>query len=228
MKQIKVIGVGGVTTSLLPFLARYLNFEAKDCRITLIDGDEFELKNASRQAFQEIGNKAKVKARELAHEFQKLSVRSVAEFVTPDNIERLICDGDIVLMGVDNHRTRKLVSDHCETLKDITLISGGNELTDGNVQVFIKKHGKEITVPITMFHPEIQDPEDKNPGEMSCQERAQQASSRQILVTNMGVAWLMFVAFWLSEQGKLDKLGEFYFDIIEGKVQRVDRKKAKG
>lgn len=228
MKQIKLIGVGGIGTSLLSGLCQYLNFDDSVIdryRVTLIDGDSFEEGNKSRQLFKEFGNKAKSKAEELAKEYGKLSFRAIAEFVKKDSIASMIEEGDIVLLSVDNHQTRNLVSEHCQTLSDIALISAGNELTDGNAQVYIRKEGKDITAPLTRFHPEIANPADRNPGEMSCAERAKMPSSRQIIITNMCAAWLMFRAFWLVEQGKTDKIGgESYFDVVEGKVQTMERR----
>ena len=224
MKSVKVIGVGGIGTALLPFLCRYLNFEGEKARVFLVDGDEFEKKNASRQSFKQIGNKARVKVRELASDFEHVSFRVIGEFVTPKNIGVVIKEGDIVFLCVDNHKTRKLVSDYCEKLNDITLISGGNELTDGNVQVYVKKSGLELSAPLAKFHPEIEAPGDKNPGEMSCGERSRIPSSRQIIVTNMVAASWMFAALWLIEQNNLDSIGELYFDIVQGRTQRIQRK----
>lgn len=231
MKSIKLIGVGGIGTNLLFFLCRHLNFRGSDTdiqgnsKLVLIDGDEFEPKNAERQDFVITGNKAKVKAEELAIKFKNISFRAVAEFITKDNISDLIDDGDVVFMAVDNHATRKLVSDYCRTLTDVTLISGGNELTDGNVQAYQRENGKDILRPITDFHPEIQKPADRSPGEMSCEERARTTGAKQILVSNVAAAWLMYLAFWLLEQGKINQLGEFYFDLLEDtKVQKQERR----
>ena len=82
-------------------------------RLVLIDGDEFEPSNASRMLFSSHGNKAAVVASELsgflADSF--LSVVAVEQFVTPENLPRLVREGDTVLLAVDNHATRKLVSD---------------------------------------------------------------------------------------------------------------------
>lgn len=224
MKNVKLIGVGGIGTSLLFFLSRHMNFKEDRAKLTLVDGDSFELKNAIRQDFSMIGNKAKVKAEELAKEFTNISIRAIPEFITKDNLPDVVLDGDIVLLAVDNHATRKLVSEYCQKLSNVVLISGGNELTDGNVQVYIRMGGKDITLPLTASHPEIQDPADRSPGEMSCEERAKQPGSRQILVANAGAAWLMYVAYWLYEEGKIDCLGEFYFDINEGKTIRLERR----
>ncbi len=224
MKSIKVIGIGGIGTNLLFLLCRHLNSQGES-RLFLVDGDEFESRNAIRQDFLKIGNKAKVKAEELANKFEDVSFRAIPDFVTEENIDSIVEEGDIVFMAVDNHATRKLISDHCQKLSNITLISGGNELTDGNVQTYIRCDGEDMTLPLTSFHPEIKNPTDKSPGEMSCEERAKQPGSRQILVANAGAAWLMYVAFWLYEEGEVDRIGEFYFDIMEEtKVQNRQRK----
>ena len=66
MLEIKAIGIGGIGCALLPFLCRYLQDSGDKARITLIDGDRFERGNAARQAFSGLGNKAEVKAGELA------------------------------------------------------------------------------------------------------------------------------------------------------------------
>ena len=223
MNQIKVVGVGGVGIALLSTLCRYLDHQEEKYRITLIDGDEFEPKNSNRQAFTTSGNKAKIKSQELGTEFKNLAFRPISEFLTPENIDDLIGEGDLIMSCVDNHDTRRLLSKHCESLDDAILISGGNELTDGNVQVFIRIGGKNKTSPLTKYHPEIENPEDKNPGELSCEERARLPESRQIIFTNMGVAWIMLSCFWLIEISELDRVGEHFFDIMLGKMQLVNR-----
>src|SRR3972149_885628 len=116
MLEIKVIGIGGVGCGLLPFLARYLNYQGEPARITLIDGDEFERANADRQAFGTLGNKAKVKATEMAREFQRVAFRAVPQYISEANITEHVQEGDTVFLGVDNHKTRKVVSDYCEKL----------------------------------------------------------------------------------------------------------------
>ena len=121
--DIKLIGVGGIGCALAPFLARYLQSErqvtGEDVRITLVDGDDFESKNATRQSFETLGNKAKVKAYELARSFAGLSFRAVPEFVTAANLPHLVKPGDLVFLAVDNHATRGAVSRHCEGLSEI-------------------------------------------------------------------------------------------------------------
>ncbi len=221
MSEIKVIGIGGIGCALLPFLARYLNFRGERARITLVDGDEFERANADRQAFRVLGNKAKVKAAELAREFQGLSFRAVPEYVTEANIAPCIQEGDMVFLAVDNHKTRKLVSDYCGKLATVTLISGGNDFTDGNVQVHIRRAGSDWTAPITRFHPEIEKPRDRSPAEMSCEELMERGA-HQLLFTNLAVASAMLNTFYSLREGKL-QYGEVYLDIVEGKSNPVKR-----
>lgn len=223
--DIKLIGIGGIGCALAPFLARYLQSERRatgdEVRITLVDGDDFESKNASRQSFETLGNKAKVKASELARSFPDLSFRAIPEFVTAVNLPHLVKSGDLVFLAVDNHATRGAVSRHCEELSDIALISGGNDFTDGNVQVYVRQDGRDITLPLTRFHPEIADPKDRSPAEMSCEELAAD-SAPQLLFMNFAVASAMLNAFYAWRSGRL-QYGEVYLDILEGRAQPAAR-----
>jgi molybdopterin/thiamine biosynthesis adenylyltransferase len=221
MLEIKAIGIGGIGCALLPFLCRYLQYSGDKARITLIDGDSFERANASRQAFTRLGNKAEVKARELAQEFENLSLRAASEFVTPENVSRLLREGDVIFLMVDNHASRKLVSGHAATLADVTLISGGNDFTDGNVQIYLRREGRDLTPSLSRYHPEIAQPQDRNPGEFSCEELMAQGAP-QLLFTNLMVASMMLNAFYAFTQGRLD-YSEVYLDILENLTRPVSR-----
>ena len=153
MLEIKAIGIGGIGCALLPFLCRYLQYSGEPARLTLIDGDRFEPGNAARQAFSHLGNKAEVKSRELAREFEALAFRSAPEYVTEDNVARLIGEGEMVFLMVDNHASRHLVSRHVSSLADLTLISGGNDEEDGNVQVYVRREGRDLTPSLARYHP---------------------------------------------------------------------------
>ena len=221
MLEIKAIGIGGIGCALLPFLCRYLQYSGDKARITLIDGDSFERSNAARQAFTRLGNKAEVKARELAQEFENLSLRAAPEFVTPENVSGLLKEGDIIFLMVDNHASRKLVSGHAATLADVTLISGGNDFTDGNVQVYLRRDGRDLTPSLSRYHPEIAQPQDRNPGELSCEELMAQGAP-QLLFTNLMVASMMLNAFYAFTQERLD-YSEVYLDILENLTRPVSR-----
>jgi molybdopterin/thiamine biosynthesis adenylyltransferase len=221
MLEIKAVGIGGIGCALLPFLCRYLQYSGEKARITLIDGDRFERANACRQAFGRLGNKAEVKARELSLEFENLSLRSWPEFVGPENVARLIQASELVFLMVDNHATRKLVSGHAATLETITLISGGNDFTDGNVQVYLRRRGRDLTPSLSRYHPEIQAPRDRNPAERSCEE-LMAAGEPQLLFTNLMVASMMLNAFYAWSQERLN-YSEAYLDILKNLTRPVTR-----
>jgi len=100
-------------------------------------------------------------------------------------IERKPAHGDIVVLAVDNHATRKLVTDHCaERLRDVCLVSGGNDGieeradgtrlrgTYGGCQVYLRRDGVDVTPSLSRYHAEIREPADKAPDELGCVEAA--------------------------------------------------------
>ena len=213
--HIKLIGVGGIGTSFLSFMTRYFAYqESRAVELILVDGDSFEARNRERQAFplEDQGNKAEVKARELRAEFTNVTIRAIPEYVTPDNVRDIIQRHDIVLLAVDNHATRKLVSRRCKELWDVTLISGGNDLVDGSVMVHVRKGRENLTNPIEMHHPEIMDPQDVNPGViLDCMALAADGEP-QLIPTNMAAALGMACALYQILTG-VTPAGETYFDI---------------
>lgn len=156
MLKLKLIGVGGIGTNLLSFLPRYLAYQQKEgVELTLVDGKVFLANNIARQSFLSQGNKAEVKAKELRKEFPSLTVLAVPEYVTVKNIRWLVENNDVVLLAVDNNATRLLVSRRCQRLANIMLISGGNDLETGSVQVYIRRNRKNLTNSIEKIHPEM-------------------------------------------------------------------------
>jgi molybdopterin/thiamine biosynthesis adenylyltransferase len=221
MLEIKAIGIGGIGCALLPFLCRYLQYSGEPARVTLIDGDRFERANAARQAFAGLGNKAEVKAGELAREYEAVAFRSKPEYVTEDNVARLIGEGEVVFLMVDNHASRHLVSRHASTLADLSLISGGNDYEDGNVQVYIRQGGLDLTPSLERYHPEIAAPQDRNPAALSCEE-LMAAGAPQLLFANLMVASLMLNAFYALREGRLN-YSEVYLDIVHNANRAVSR-----
>jgi len=220
--KIKIIGLGGIGAVLGNQLARFINFsEDHSAEFLLIDGDIYEPKNYQRQEFFDIGPKADVKCSELRARFTRSKFDSFTEYLNVDNVGEVIEEGDIVLMCVDNHKTRKIISDHVSTLKDVTLISGGNEYTDGNVQIHKRQGGKNLTPSLTDYHPEIETPDDRSPEEMSCEELAK--SEPQLLFTNLSVAALMCQAFYTSIIKQENKYSEVYFDMLSMKADSKTR-----
>jgi hypothetical protein len=156
------------------------------------------------------------------------ALASIDEYITENNIDKMIVDGDTVFMCVDNHKTRSIVSKHCKKLNNIILISGGNDITVGNIQIFQKKEGEELIADLCAYHPEIEYPRDKAPYELSCEEM--QESAPQLIFTNAMVAVLMCCAYYDLLTDKINMqnpIGEAYFDICTLKCDSKLRKPKK-
>ena len=154
------------------------------------------------------------------------------EYVSAENAGRLILPGDYVFLCVDNHATRRLVSERCQALADVTLLSGGNDGVEpparlgtyGNVQAALRRQGRDVTVPITRFHPEIARAEGGSPGGPNCGQLA--VTTPQILFTNLAVASAMLSTFFLLTCGRLT-YQELQLDILEGRSALFCRSKAR-
>jgi molybdopterin/thiamine biosynthesis adenylyltransferase len=223
--NVKIIGLGGIGSVVCESLSRFLNYTKgfdKFPKVTLLDGDKYETKNHERQNFTIEGeNKAKTKHQELKEKFNNVIFNWEPIFVNDSNISKLIDEKDIVMLCVDNHKTRKVVSDYCSKLNDIILISGGNESEEGNVQIFVKKEGVKITPSLTDYHKELETPADKSPDEMSCEELSK--SEPQLYFTNMMAASYMLTAFYNVWKERLT-FSEVYFDNVTMKADSKIRK----
>jgi len=220
-----VIGLGGIGSALAEPLARYLNYNGEFKDVVLVDGDDYEKHNLMRQraSLEDLDrNKAQVHAERLKPVFKNLSITWRGEYIKEGNTRSIIRDGDVVFACVDNHSTRKLLQEHCQRLKDVVLISGGNEYYDGNVLVYVKKGGRQCTPPIHKFHPEIAFPEDKMPDQLSCEELAL-IGNEQMLFTNLTAAILMLNAFYGVLLAKA-KYSEVYFDIRHNQFRAIERR----
>lgn len=221
--RVVVIGIGGIGSWLVAMLSRYLAHrpEKDFWQLVLVDGDEYEPGNESRQLFPSLSvlpNKADCTAGSINH---RVLVNSVAAFVGEESPARdginvihardVLQSGDTVFVCVDNHKARKHIASVCEQLPDVLLISGGNELTDGNVQTYARSEESDLTPTLTCYHPEIAKPADKSPHEMSCDELAA-AGTPQLIFTNVQAALLMAAAFYRHLDNKTP-FPEVYFDI---------------
>lgn len=211
--NIVVIGLGGIGSILIDRLCRFINFssELKNTEMILVDGDIYETKNFERQDFIRMGNKADIKVYELEPKFENIAFDVIDYYINEKNISDIIKTNDIVFICVDNHKSRMIINNYCKTLDDITIISGGNELTDGNVQLYVRKGGVDLTPDLCAYHPEIANPDDKLPDEMSCEELS--VSEPQLYFTNLGVATVMCWMFYNSVFKDQHERSEVYFDI---------------
>jgi molybdopterin/thiamine biosynthesis adenylyltransferase len=193
--------------------------------VILIDGDAYDESNSDRQRTDEryLGlNKADVQAEQLKYVAGEIGVHAIGEFLGPDNIQSVVREKDLILICVDNHATRKLINDTAKKMKDVVLISSGNDLHDGNVQVFIRVGGRAKTAPLDKYHDEIKYPTDSNPAELSCEELAQIPGGGQIIFTNLTAASLSLNAFYAVIKGDLE-YGEVYFDCLQNQSKSLVR-----
>ena len=241
--KIDVVGLGGIGGWLITPLAPFLNHEVKQKKystvdLTLIDGDKYEPKNKNLQGFTELGNKADITAERLSEANDELMISARGEYVTRSNVARMFREDTIIFLCVDNHNTRKLVVDHCKTLKNVILISGGNDGVDpksnldglsGNIQVYVRKDGKDLTLPIdNKFHPEIARPTDLNPGDTDHRHGCQVIvnTSPQIVFTNFMVADMMLRAFYAAITSGVS-YDEVYGNVTRNSSRVVNRREKK-
>ena len=90
-------------------------------------------------------------------------------------------------------------------------------------KALLKRNNIDITPKITKYHSEINNPEDKHPEEMSCQELAN--VEPQIFFTNLMAATFMCCAFYNVIIKENFKYSEVYFDMLsmksDSKVREV-------
>jgi hypothetical protein len=231
---VKLVGLGGVGGIVARYLAVFLRSLEQQVDLWLIDGDRFEPSNGQRMLFSALASKAAVLAHDLGQALGAealVQLHAIEAFLDPGNIAELLHDHDLVLLCVDNHFTRKIVSDYCaQILDDVVLISGGNDGvgadstgrtlrgTYGNVQAFVRRGGRDLTPALDRFHPEIRRPLDAMPHDRAAGCAAQQQSAPQLLFTNLTTAAAMLNTFWLAVGGAGGGLsyGELCFDIAEG------------
>jgi molybdopterin/thiamine biosynthesis adenylyltransferase len=212
--RIVLIGCGGIGSQLAGPLVRYLANRPEPPLLVLVDGDVFEAGNLHRQACA-VGDLGTNKAEALARVARSagLAVQVVPEYVTEANVGQLVREGDLVLLAVDNHPARALIDRYLASLSDATLISGGNDETDGNVQLVRRRDGTSVDGHLTEIHPEIGMATEEEPRDDGCQVMA--AERPQLLVTNLMVASAMLSCLWqISERGSVP-YSEVYLDAIQ-------------
>ena len=214
------IGLGGLCEGWLPpVLHLYQTKVMRFSRILLIDGKTFTERNRERQHFNGLRPKAEERCALWQSIYPDAPLDYCVAFVDATNVSRFIGDGAIVLLSPDNHATRKVVSDHVQTLHTTLLICGcndginaerGEDGTEGCVIVHCKVQGKDLTPPITRHHPEIAEPEDRLPNDLGCTELA--AGEPQLVATNLMVGHTMalllhrYCAFPIEEAAQLPEV----------------------
>ena len=213
-ERIVLIGCGGIGSQLLPPLVRYLASRPEPrSLLVLVDGDVFEPGNLGRQVCspRDLGtNKAEALA-PIARE-SRLACQVIGERLDGGNVGLVVREGDLVLLAVDNHPTRALVDRHLLRLSDATLISGGNDETDGNVQLVRRRDGRSLDGHLVEIHPEIGEWSEQERREPGCQVLA--TDRPQLLVTNLMVAAAMLNGIWAVLETGSVPYSEVYLDVV--------------
>ncbi|MBA3688491.1 MAG: ThiF family adenylyltransferase [Chloroflexi bacterium] len=212
-ERIVLVGLGGIGSQLLPSLVRYLAFRPEPRPLlVLVDGDAYEPGNRTRQVFPETAIGAN-KAEALAEVYRGLTIQAVTDYLTEANVATVIRDGDVVLLAVDNHWSRFLVDRHLAGLAEVTIISGGNDETDGNVQLVRRRGGQFVDGSLAEIHVEIgRATEAEFAARNGCERQAEQRP--QLVVTNLMVASAMLNCLWaVLERGSVS-YSEVYLDVV--------------
>lgn len=203
--DLTIVGAGGTGSILAPLAARYLTYRQSTPLTTfIIDGDDFDASNATRQPCNEHGSTHLNKAKALAASMSSQGldhVHPVADFLTTRNADTYICPDSVIILAVDNHATRNfslrtfadLMDD---TTGDMLWISPGNSTgldageIRGTVLWFGRLNGETVGMNPILAVPNIAQPSDMPPVMGSCSAHA--PSEPQLLAANtMSAAWTL-------------------------------------
>jgi len=114
--KIVVIGCGGLGGYIIEMLAR-IGIGS----LRVVDGDVFSTSNWNRQLLSEEGNLGENKALEAKKRVErinkKIQVEALTHFMEADQIESILEGCDLVLDGLDNLSTRKMLLQKCKELQ---------------------------------------------------------------------------------------------------------------
>ena len=204
-------GCGGTGGHIVPHLYRLLYAVFRPSTVILCDGDLVEQKNLVRQNFVscDLGkNKAEVLAERYSAAFG-MECRYMPHYIeSAEELRQLLMpdlqDALTILVGaVDNNRSRQMCNDVFCQARDLIYIDAGNGVSNGQVVCGVRKGGRTLRKPVAGFYPDILDPTDKFPSELSCAEAS--VSSPQAMTANLMAATLTLCMLYnIIAGGKLD------------------------
>jgi len=132
--SVLIVGAGGLGSPVAIYLAAI-----GVGNIGIIDKDNVELSNLSRQIIFNTSDVKKSKSSSAIKKLKKINpnikLKSFNKKLSENNINKIVKKYDLVLDGSDNFRTRFLINDCCLKNKKI-LISGAVSKFDGQVYTF--------------------------------------------------------------------------------------------
>lgn len=112
-KRVLVVGCGGLGGHLIDMLAR-IGVGA----LRVVDGDVFEPSNLNRQLLSEVPllgvSKARAAAARVSRVNPEISAEAVDTFLTEKNVRGLLLSCDVVLDGLDNIESRRILAEECQ------------------------------------------------------------------------------------------------------------------
>lgn len=234
MPNYLMVGAGGTGTHLLAPLVTYLRayHTDGDWQLHIIDGDAVEAKNLARQQFLP-GHVTMNKAEAAIQPFNDPEhLKAYPEYLSEANMDRFVQNGDTVFICADNFTVRKRIEEAALALANIVVINGGNETTDGSVQLWIRKKKKNVTPRIGYLHPEVAIAIGDDRAAMTCAQAAALPGGEQTLIANLQSATWMLTALWRYHSGQYSKAGEpsphtwteLLFDTKQGTVEHIDQR----
>ena len=132
--SVLIVGVGGLGSPVAIYLAAL-----GVGKIGIIDKDNIEISNLSRQIIFSTNDLKKNKSSTAVNKLKKINpdiqFESFNKKLTKKNINQIAKNFDLIVDGSDNFRTRFLINDYCLQSKKI-LVSGAISKFDGQVYTF--------------------------------------------------------------------------------------------
>lgn len=210
--KLVMLGAGGTGGYIAPHLYRLLHVLPRETRFIIADGDLVEEKNLIRQNFirPDIGqNKAKVLAERYADTFG-LAAQYIPEYIEgEERLYSLLHNYDydeelVILIGaVDNNKSRALCHWVFSRLKNIIYIDAGNGEDSGQVVCGIRRGGRNFFAPVASLYPEVLEPTDRFPSELSCAQAAQ-AAPQSVIANLMAATTVVAFVYNILAAGNLN------------------------
>tara|TARA_B100000029_G_scaffold505197_1_gene585475 strand:+ start:476 stop:1234 length:759 start_codon:yes stop_codon:yes gene_type:complete len=132
--SVLIIGAGGLGSPIAIYLAAL-----GVGKIGIVDKDNVEISNLSRQIIFETKDVKKSKSLLAVNKLRKINpninLKSFKKEITKKNISKIARNYNFIVDGSDNFKTRFLINDYCLSNKKI-LISGAVSKFDGQVYTF--------------------------------------------------------------------------------------------
>jgi molybdopterin/thiamine biosynthesis adenylyltransferase len=138
-KSVCVIGCGGLGGGVIENLVRM-----GVGKLTVVDGDSFDVSNLNRQVLSNEGNIGRSKALEAANQMHQINgeveINAIEGLLSADNAREIIGGCNVVVDALDNVEARLALEDACD-VEGIPLIHGAISGWNGQVGVVMPGSG---------------------------------------------------------------------------------------